>query len=244
MLRRLVLAAGGVRVNLQLHGRGRRERLPPARRAGLPRGEPSVNAPRVEAVAAARQHADAVTLRELGEADGALRRAAAGEPIEPAGRADDRRDLLRDGASRLLPGYPGASLRRRLVAVIPGRLLAVAHAPRDAERAPGDRVEHEPDDEHAEEEGQDRDHRRVQRAERCRTTRRRPPPPTPPCRSTEASWHAAAAVRRPCLGSSLQFLRVKLQEETNVRTCTVENVGLVGEEFSRRTARVAVYIGR
>lgn len=173
VLRRLVLAAGGVRVNLQLHGRGRRERLPPARRAGLPRGEPSVNAPRVEAVAAARQHADAVTLRELGEADGALRRAAAGEPIEPAGRADDRGDLLRDGASRLLPGYPGASLRRRLVAVIPGRLLAVAHAPRDAERAPGDRVEHEPDDEHAEEEGQDRDHRRVQRAERCRTTRRR-----------------------------------------------------------------------
>lgn len=135
--------------------------------------EPDVDAGGVEAVAARREHADLVAARELGEADGALRRAAAGEPIEPAGRADDRGDLLRDGASRLLPGYPGASLRRRLVAVIPGRLLAVAHAPRDAERAPGDRVEHEPDDEHAEEEGQDRDHRRVQRAERCRTTRRR-----------------------------------------------------------------------
>ena len=41
--------------------------------ARRPRREPAVNAARVEAVVAVRQHAHRLPARELGEADGALR---------------------------------------------------------------------------------------------------------------------------------------------------------------------------
>jgi hypothetical protein len=141
------------------------ERRPPARGARLPRGEPAVDAPHVEAVVAARQRAHAVTLHELREADGAFRRAAPGE-LDLAGVEYPRgqpgpRPALPPGGTGLAGG--GGRIGGWFVLV-----LAVAHAARDAECAAYDGVDHEHGHQAAQEQRERRDHRRVQRAEgRC-----------------------------------------------------------------------------
>jgi hypothetical protein len=147
------------------------ERRSPARRARLPRGEPAVNALHVEPVVAVRQRAHALAGRELGEADGAFRRAAPGE-LDLA-RVDQRHWERAAGPSLSpgtgLAGGGGAPLPRRVGAAAPGELLrTVARAARDAERAPDHRVDREHDHQGAEEQRQHRDHRLVQRVQgRC-----------------------------------------------------------------------------
>jgi hypothetical protein len=178
-----VLPGPGFNARLKLHGLRRLravrqrergvsgERRPPARGARLPRGEPAVDAPHVEAVVAVRQRAYAVTPHELREADGAFCRAAPSE-LDLAGVEYPRGQ---PGSRPALP--PGAGLageggcdRQRIgaAAAAVGLVLAVAHAARDAERAPDDRVHREHDHQAAQEQRQRRDHHRVQGAEgRC-----------------------------------------------------------------------------
>jgi len=133
------------------------ERRPPARGARLPRGEPAVDAPHVEAVVAARQRAHAVPLLELRQADGAFRRATPSElhfagVDYPRGQPGSR-PALPPGAGLAGGGGGGARRRRIPAAAAAGGLvvLAVAHAARDAERAPDDRVHREHDHQAAQE---------------------------------------------------------------------------------------------
>uniref|UniRef100_A0A8R7U0D8 Uncharacterized protein n=1 Tax=Triticum urartu TaxID=4572 RepID=A0A8R7U0D8_TRIUA len=170
-------------VHVHLHGRRllgsglRRERLLPAGGARLARGEPSVNAPDMEAVVAARQHAYALALLQVGEADGALGGAAHGE-LDPR-RVLHRRDRPDGGALArplLLAAGAGSGVQRGPLQAIGlgvagGLRRAVAHAPRDAARALDERADHERHDEDAEEQRQDRDHRRVHGAEGARGRR-------------------------------------------------------------------------
>jgi hypothetical protein len=181
-----VLPGPGFNARLKLHGlrclravRQRErgfsgERRPPARGARLPRGEPAVDAPHVEAVVAVRQRAYAVTPHELREADGAFRRAAPRE-LDLAGVEYPRgqpgsRPTLPPGTGLAGEGGRGRRCIGAAAAAAAGGLLVlpVAHAARDAERAPDDRVHREHDHQPAQEQRQRSDHHRVQGAEgRC-----------------------------------------------------------------------------
>jgi hypothetical protein len=106
----------------------------PAGGARRPRREPAVDAPRVEPVVAARQHAHPVPARELREADGALgpRRAGQAESRE-VGQARQRLHQSRPPRIHLLIPATAPVPRSRLL--LPMFAVVAARSPRDAERA-------------------------------------------------------------------------------------------------------------
>ena len=115
--------------------------------AGCARSQPSVDAGDVEGVGAAREHAQGVSLGELGQADGALGGGGGG------------------GARRRAEGYAGQRidglllepLGRGLLLIIPAGGVAPA-----AGAAGDDETEAEDADERAEQPGEDEDHVRVE----------------------------------------------------------------------------------
>jgi hypothetical protein len=140
------------------------ERRLPAGGARRPRREPAVDAPRVEPVVAARQHAHPVPARELREADGALgpRRAGQAESRE-VGQARQRLHQSRPPRIHLLIPATAPVPRSRLL--LPMFAVVAACSPRDAERAVEHDVEREGRDEAADEDREDGDGSAVEQGE-------------------------------------------------------------------------------
>jgi hypothetical protein len=113
--------------------------------AGVVRGEPGVDAPDMESVRAAREHAHLFAVRELAEADGADVGGDRGRPV----RAARAVDLDGDAPERALldPAGPSGTT-----------VLAGGRASRPPDEAARDRVENEREEEREQQSREDDDH--------------------------------------------------------------------------------------